>query len=130
MFLFMRLGCFGTTRLYGAGQITKKDGALFGPPKSEYNLPNTGTIKTRTQDKSSLSASGERFLYADRRKDNVPAKEDRPIMGITTTKNFVTANAVEAILQGKLSMKSTVCTMFILYNQPHVSFSYSSEACG
>jgi hypothetical protein len=27
-------------------------------------------------------------------------KDDKPIMGITTTKNFVTANAVEAILQG------------------------------
>ena len=95
------LGCFGTTRLYGAGQITKKDGALFGPPKSEYNLPNTGSLKRRTNDKTSLSASGERFIYSDRRKDTVPAKEDRPIMGITTTKNFVTANAVEAILQGK-----------------------------
>lgn len=97
------LGCFGTTRLYGAGQITKKDGALFGPPKSEYNLPNTGSLKKRTNDKTSLSASGERFLYSDRRKDTVPAKEDRPIMGITTTKNFVTANAVEAILQGEIS---------------------------
>lgn len=95
-------GCFGTTRLYGAGQITKKDGALFGPPKSEYNLPNTGSLKRRTNDKTSLSASGERFIYSDRRKDTVPAKEDRPIMGITTTKNFVTANAVEAILQGEM----------------------------
>ena len=93
-------GCFGTTRLYGAGQISKKDGALFGPPKEEYNLPRTISPKTRTLDKSNLSASGERFIYSDRRKDTVPSKSDRPIMGITTTKNFVTANAVEAILQG------------------------------
>eukprot|EP01032_Pedospumella_encystans_P027026 gene27026-30553_t len=92
-------GCFGTTRLYGAGQISKKDGALFGPPKEEYNLPRTISPKTRTLDKSNLSASGERFIYSDRRKDTVPSKSDRPIMGITTTKNFVTANAVEAILQ-------------------------------
>ncbi len=102
-------GCFGTTRLYGAGQITKKDGALFGPPKSEYNLPKTSTF-----DKSALSASGERFIYSDRRKDTVPSKEDRPIMGITTTKNFVTANAVEAILQGEelSSLPNKVTTKF------------------
>jgi hypothetical protein len=80
--------------LYGAGQITKKDGALFGPPKTEYNLP-----KTVMAGKSVLSNSGE-FRYADKRKDGVPSKDDRPILGITTTKNFVTANAVEAILQG------------------------------
>jgi hypothetical protein len=35
----------------------------------------------------------------DKRKEGVPTKDDRPIMGITTSKNFITANAVEAILQ-------------------------------
>lgn len=87
-------GCRGTTRLYGAGQLVKKDGALFGPPKPELNLTRTTQTKT-----DKLNSSGE-FKYSDRRKDVVPSKEERPIMGITTTKNFVTANAVEAILQG------------------------------
>lgn len=76
----------------------KKDGALFGPPKTEYNLPKT----TALTKKGSLSNSAE-FKYSEGRKDPIPSKDDRPIMGITTTKNFVTANAVEAILQGNLS---------------------------
>jgi hypothetical protein len=88
-----RTGCHGTTRLYGAGQVVKKDGALFGPPKEEYGLPKTmKSTKDRTL--------GE-FKYDGTRRGPVPSKEDRPIMGITTTKNFVTANAVEAILQGE-----------------------------
>jgi hypothetical protein len=106
-------GCFGTTRLYGAGQIVKKDGALFGPPKTEYNLPKT----TKPQ----LSSSGE-FKYTGPRKDVVPSKEDKPIMGITTTKNFVTANAVEAILQGTnvlvaffVCLTSLIFSWFILF---------------
>ena len=39
------------------------------------------------------------FGYTDRRKEKVPDKRERPVMGIKTTKNFITANAVEAILQ-------------------------------
>ena len=40
------------------------------------------------------------FKYPDaRRKPAVPKIEDRPGMGIQTAKNFITANAVEAILQ-------------------------------
>ena len=95
-------GCFGTTRLYGAGQIVKKDGALFGPPKTEYNLPKTDSFSQK------LSGSAE-FKYEDKRKEIVPSKTERPIMGITTTKNFVTANAVEAILQGKHYMYLMQC---------------------
>jgi hypothetical protein len=87
-------GCFGTTRLYGAGEMVKKDGALFGPPKSEYNFPKTMNTRDR------MSGTGE-FKYTDARKETVPNKNERPILGITTTKNFITANAVEAILQGE-----------------------------
>ena len=46
--------------------------------------------------------SGERkgpFHFSDSRKAPIPNKYERPIMGIKTSKNFVTANAVEAILQ-------------------------------
>jgi len=86
-------GCFGSTRLYGAGKIEKRDGALFGPPKEELKLTRTKKTAQKT-----LGGSGE-FKYQDTRRAAVPPKGERPIMGITTTKNFVTANAVEAILQ-------------------------------
>ena len=42
------------------------------------------------------------FSYAEqKRKPAVPRVEDKPVMGIQTQKNFITANAVEAILQGQ-----------------------------
>ncbi|KAJ1436125.1 calmodulin-binding-domain-containing protein [Ochromonadaceae sp. CCMP2298] len=91
-------GCHGTTRLYGAGQMVKKDGALFGPPKDDYNLPKTHKLAT-------IPKAGS-FSYGSRRKDTIPNKDERPIMGITTTKNFVTANAVEAILQAPKPMSN------------------------
>jgi hypothetical protein len=34
------------------------------------------------------------------RKAGVPRAEERPVMGLTTHKNFISSNAVEAILQG------------------------------
>ena len=91
------VGCHGSSRLLGAGMVPKKDGAYFGPPKPETGL-------TRTFDRSHSPenrGTGGPFAYTDRRKGGVPSKDDKPIMGITTSKNFVTANAVEAILQGK-----------------------------
>ena len=74
--------------------MEKKDGALFGPPIPDYHLPTS-----ERKSKSTAFGSGE-FKYTDRLRATIPSKDDRPIMGITTTKNFVTANAVEAILQG------------------------------
>lgn len=90
------LGCHGSTRLLGAGHINKKDGAYFGPPKPETGLPRTITDKNRSQSPH----RDDPFLYSDKRKGPVPPKDDRPIMGITTQKNYIVANAVEAILQG------------------------------
>lgn len=86
-------GCKGTTRLFGAGECVKKDGALYGPPKPDLGFP---TVK---KDKFGASGTGEPFQYTDRRNMPVPSKTDRPIYGLRSSKNFVTANAVEAILQ-------------------------------
>lgn len=94
------IGCHGSSRLLGAGHVNKKDGALFGPPKPETGLPRT--IHDRSHSPEGHNGSGQ-FSYVDRRKAGVPAKDERPILGITTSKNFITANAVEAILQGKSS---------------------------
>lgn len=88
-------GCRGTTRLPGAGAIVKKEGAFFGPRAD-------GTGKRSISPGKKTGGTGEIFTYSDRRKGNVPSKEDIPIMGIHTTKNFITANAVEAILQGNI----------------------------
>lgn len=41
------------------------------------------------------------FQYSElERKPFVPRATERPIMGLTSNKNYITANAVEAILQG------------------------------
>ncbi|XP_013392035.1 enkurin-like [Lingula anatina] len=44
--------------------------------------------------------AGEPFTYpdADRRRPPVPHKEDKPLMGLRTTKNFITNNAVGNIM--------------------------------
>lgn len=39
----------------------------------------------------------EKFSYGDRRKDTVPDRKDKPILGLKTSKNFLEANAVDAI---------------------------------
>jgi hypothetical protein len=78
-----------------------KDGAYFGPPKPESGLK-------RSQEKKSPSPTRSEgpFHYENRRKAGVPDRTEKPIMGITTSKNFITANAVEAILQGTVRISS------------------------
>jgi len=85
-------GCHGTTRLPGAGAIIKKEGALFGPSK----LP---PARSASPPKDRDASESYKESYADKRKGPVPSKNERPVMGIRTSKNFITANAVEAILQ-------------------------------
>lgn len=88
-------GCRGTTRLPGAGQIVKKKGAFFGPH-----------AKPLPEKQAAPEPKRERNGYADRRMPALPSRADRPVMGIKTNKNFVTANAVEAILQVPKSTES------------------------
>lgn len=88
-------GCHGTTRLPGAGAIVKKSGAIFGP---------NSLAESDTKHKSAINAikaeaeSKEPFRYKDKTRGPVPKPEDRPVHGITSNKNYVTANAVEVIL--------------------------------
>lgn len=79
--------------MLGAGVLTKKDGAIFGPHKT---LSNTSERKTSPQKKDSK----EPFRYPPSVRPGIPKAEDKPVMGIVSNKNFVTANAVEAILMG------------------------------
>jgi hypothetical protein len=87
-------GCHGSSRLPGAGKVTKKGGAMFGPHKTlsptssvQVNAPSTGG-NTKGQ-----------FSYPASSRPPLPSKSEVPVYGIRTDKNFVTANAVEAILQ-------------------------------
>jgi hypothetical protein len=94
-------GCFGTTRLPGAGIVDKRDGALFGPHKKLPNKHQESRLQKAASNSLNRSGSGEgTFTYTDTdtRKPGVPSRYEKPVMGITSSKNFVTANAVEAIL--------------------------------
>ncbi len=90
-------GCHGTTRLPGAGRVDMKEGAFFGPPSSN----NLTVVRKSLPAPSTSHEESMRFRH-EHRKPGLPSKEDKPILGIKTNKNFVVANAVEAILQGKL----------------------------
>ena len=91
IFLIILQGCTGTTRPLGAGAIIKKSGAMFGPKE-----PTLITEKVSSE-------SSEPFKYTDKRYPEVPKRSDKPVLGIKTNKNFITANAVQAILQGSFS---------------------------
>lgn len=89
-------GCHNSTRLPGAGVVDKREGSLFGPHKTLP--PHKSTInRLKKTGVNTLSGSGE-FHYTDERKPGVPTRTERPVLGITSNKNYITANAVEAIL--------------------------------
>jgi len=85
-------GCYGSTRLPGAGVVEKKGGALFGPHKT---LTDSRTFQKAGKD--TLSNSQE-LRKKEKHLPAIPSKDDKPVMGIHSNKNFITANAVEAIL--------------------------------
>jgi len=95
-------GCKGSTKLLGAGEMTLKEGALFGPPKAEFGLTSSLSLKSLNSSPSkesmSMSRSPSKFLSPGRR-DPLPSQEDKPIFGLVSNKNFVTSNAVDVILQ-------------------------------
>lgn len=86
-------GCHGTSRLPGAGKLIYKEGGLFGPPKA---LNVIATIKKSRDEEE----DDYRVRYQTKRKNAVPGKNETPVVGMRSNKNFITANAVEAILQG------------------------------
>jgi hypothetical protein len=83
----------------------KKPAATFGPAKVSLNPPHEFTKK---RSKNFELADPKPFVRdrglaaggapSTTRRPPIPARDERPLMGIKTTKNFVTANAVEAIL--------------------------------
>jgi len=95
-------GVHGTTRLVGAGQsntrqITRKPktggmGKPLGMCKPDpSNFLRGGKSKTALGEPKPFSRTGAR-------KAGIPKANERPVVGLQSTKNYVTANAVEAIL--------------------------------
>lgn len=96
-------GTQGTTQLAGASIVKRRTSANFGPPSqappdpTRYLKRGERTADTRRRLREAAESS---FRYPEQaRKPAVPRAQDVPIMGIRTSKNFITANAVEAILQ-------------------------------
>eukprot|EP01006_Ploeotia_vitrea_P058040 TRINITY_DN68683_c0_g1_i1.p1 TRINITY_DN68683_c0_g1~~TRINITY_DN68683_c0_g1_i1.p1 ORF type:complete len:262 (-),score=-0.44 TRINITY_DN68683_c0_g1_i1:110-895(-) len=91
-------GCHGTTRLPGAGSMVKKAGANFGPRLDDRKPTGTKHYLKKKAAEEVISPNASTLKHKESRKDAIPDRNSQPVMGIRTTKNFVTANAVEAIL--------------------------------
>lgn len=79
----------------GGAHQYKKDTATFGKP--------LGTLKPSTSNPLKKGGTAASLVPTQtyeklKRKPTVPRADERPLMGLETTKNFVTANAVENIL--------------------------------
>jgi len=82
----------------GSVPANKKVSATMGPLKVAAPEP-TRYLKAYTREDNKLPEP-RKFEYTDMRtrKTGVPTKEEKPVMGLVTSKNFITCNAVENIL--------------------------------
>lgn len=79
----------------------KKDFATFGKVVSTEVDPSTFLKKSQGKDLSAKSADSQTSpnRHADeQKKPAIPKRDEKPVMGLKTDKNFVVANAVENIL--------------------------------
>jgi hypothetical protein len=83
--------------MLGAGKLPKKPYSIFGPKAGE-----PGRSSALVQSGQQTISSSDAYYQQKERRPAVPTQDDRPVYGIKTSKNFITANAVEAILQGIL----------------------------
>lgn len=78
----------------------KKSGSTFRPPAGRGNpkkFLRAGAKTTKGVDPRSKPATFTRRTVTER-KPAIPSKDDRPLYGLKTAKNFVVSNAVENIL--------------------------------
>lgn len=94
----------------GAHKMTKMK-ATFGLPKgggkqevNNFTKKGTGTMRLPDSIPANVHYCIEKvFKYKDtNKKPAIPAKEEKPIMGLVSEKNYVVANAVENILAGNI----------------------------
>jgi len=79
------------------GESTKFPRKTMGPAKVETRAPDDFLKK---HEKEPQMGEKKPFTYpdTDSRRPPIPRKDDRPIMGIKTTKDFIKQNAVENIM--------------------------------
>merc|ERR1712127_765869 len=82
----------------GVAATDKRCSATMGPLKVQPPNPNT-FLKSYTREDNKL-AEPSKFEYTDSRtrKPHPPRRTEKPVMGLVTSKNFITCNAVENIL--------------------------------
>ncbi len=100
----------------GGSHSNKADALTLGKPKgafkpetTNFKKKGTGTIVLGDGNISiifnTLSIASKYHYGDDYKKAPVPKKDEKPIMGLVSDKNYVVANAVENILAGKLFYK-------------------------
>ena len=80
----------------GANHTEKANSGTFGKPKGALKPEATGFKKKGTGTMTLPQAT--KFERPGQKKEAVPKKEDKPIMGLVSDKNYIVANAVENIL--------------------------------
>jgi len=97
----------GDYDLSGGSHMHKANGATFGgrtgaakPDATQFKKKQSG--QPILVDKKEVKKFNRDSTY---KKANVPKKDEKPIHGLVSDKNFIVANAVENILAGKLSIK-------------------------
>eukprot|EP00658_Telonema_sp_P-2_P003095 TRINITY_DN11138_c0_g1_i4.p1 TRINITY_DN11138_c0_g1~~TRINITY_DN11138_c0_g1_i4.p1 ORF type:complete len:302 (+),score=90.57 TRINITY_DN11138_c0_g1_i4:96-908(+) len=82
----------------GTVAANKRPAATMGPLKVQPPNPTT-YLKAYTREDNKLPEPSK-FQYTDNvgRKPTVPRRDEKPVHGLVTSKNFITCNAVENIL--------------------------------
>jgi hypothetical protein len=79
------------------GVKTKKSHATFGKPNG--TSANLTTTFTRAHGKEPILPEPKKpTVHKEKIKAPVPKKDEKPVMGLCSNKNFITSNAVEIIL--------------------------------
>ena len=82
----------------------KRNNATMGAARVTRSAP--GEYLRKGASKTVLPAPGN-FSYGDSaKKPGVPRRSEQPVHGLTTSKNFITSNAIENILSGALFSSS------------------------
>jgi hypothetical protein len=101
-------GLHGTTVTVGKGIIDLKKtcviSSTFGPSPKKPDPSNF--LRRNSQGHVLPKQFSQKFERQDAtKKPSVPSSEDKPIMGLKTSKNFIVSNATQAIIQEPKRLK-------------------------
>jgi len=91
----------GRTQEWEGPHTRKALGGTFGQPKGSVKPQTTEFTRKGTGTSGQIYAPSESGNFArdsDYKKPAVPKKDEKPIMGLKTQKNYIVANAVENML--------------------------------